>query len=126
LKPVAAKLTDFRLPLKHPVLYLHWLSSHRSKTVFFGIFVCSQSGNPSIGRQRKSDDHWLEDLAKYGYKPEIKYKSLITLLYVWLHNENQIYESNDFYYFFFSVLATENLQNHFFPHTVYFNFNFTF
>jgi len=101
LKPVTAKLTDFRLPLKHPVLYLHWLSSHISKTVFFGIFVCSQSGNPSIGSWTKSDDHWLEDLAKYGYKPEIKYKSLITLLYVWLHNENQIYESNDFYYFFF-------------------------
>jgi hypothetical protein len=48
VKPVAAKVTDFRLPLKHPVLYLHWLSSHISKTVFFGIFVCSQSGNQPL------------------------------------------------------------------------------
>jgi len=33
-----------------------------------GIFVCNQSGN-----------HPLEDLAKYGYKPDTKYKFLIIL-----------------------------------------------
>jgi hypothetical protein len=43
----------------------------------------------------------LEDLAKSGYKPAIKYKSLIILLYVWLHNENQIYKSGDIYSFLF-------------------------
>jgi hypothetical protein len=33
-----------------------------------------------------------EDLAKSGYKPEIKHKSLIMLLYFWLDPENQIFE----------------------------------
>ncbi len=57
-------------------------------------------------------------LAKYGYKPEIKYKSLIILLYVWLHNENDIDESGFFLFFFppphFSLRGTENLLNHIF------------
>jgi hypothetical protein len=39
-----------------------------------GIFVCSQSG-----------DHPQEDLAKSGYKSEIKYKSCIILLYIFGH-----------------------------------------
>jgi hypothetical protein len=29
-----------------------------------------------------------EDLAKYVYKPDMKYKSLMNLVYLWLHNEN--------------------------------------
>jgi len=36
-------------------------------------------------------------------------------LYFGLHNENQVYESGDFYSFFSpSLLMTENLQNRFF------------
>jgi len=46
-------------------------------------------------------------------KPEIKYKSLIILLYFWLHDEDEVYESIDFYFSFNKLLATENLQNHF-------------
>jgi hypothetical protein len=38
----------------------------------------------------KSVDHPKEDLAKSGYKLEIKYKILIILLYIWLHNENPL------------------------------------
>jgi hypothetical protein len=40
-----------------------------------------------IGRCRKSGDHPYEDLAKSGNKPEIKYKSVIILLYVWLQTK---------------------------------------
>jgi hypothetical protein len=34
----------------------------------------------------------------------------------WLHDESQVYESGDFIFYFqvLSLLATENLQNHFF------------
>jgi hypothetical protein len=57
-----------------------------------------------------------EDLAKYAINPK---KSFIILLYVWLHHENLIYESGDFFPFFFSLLATENLQNHFFSNFLF-------
>jgi hypothetical protein len=60
----------------------------------------------------KSDNHPYGDLAKSGYKPEIKYKSSIISLYVWLHDENHIYEFGNFYFFLSSLLATENLINH--------------
>jgi hypothetical protein len=67
----------------------------------------------------------LEDLAKSGYKPAIKYKSLTILLYVWLHNENQIYKSGDFYSFLSpQLLATKNLQIHFLFQFLIFNFSF--
>ncbi len=78
--------------------------------LIFRNFCCSQSGNPS-----------QKDLAKSGYT---KYKLLIVLLYVWLHNENHIYESGDFYFFFPSFLANENLQKHF--SSIFFNFYFNF
>jgi hypothetical protein len=41
-----------------------------------------------------------EDLVKYGYTPEIKNKSVIILLYIWLHHQNHMYDSGDFYPFF--------------------------
>ncbi len=43
----------------------------------------------------KIGDHQLEDLAKYSYKTEIKQKFKIIRLYVWLHNENQIYKYDE-------------------------------
>jgi hypothetical protein len=46
-------------------------------------------------------------------------KSFIVLLSVGLHHENLIYESGDFSPFF-SLLATENLQNHFFSNFLFF------
>jgi hypothetical protein len=49
-----------------------------------------------IGRCRKSGNHpSYEGLAKFGYKPEIKWKSLVIFLYIWLHNEYHIKESGD-------------------------------
>jgi hypothetical protein len=43
----------------------------------------------SIGRCRKSDACPKEDLAKSGYKPDMKYKFLIILLYSWLQTETK-------------------------------------
>jgi hypothetical protein len=37
----------------------------------------------------------------------MKYKSLMKLLYLWLHTENQIYK-----YMFYSLLEIKLLQNH--------------
>ncbi len=40
-----------------------------------------------------------DDLAKSGYKQDIKYKSFNQAsLYLWLHNENQIMRFDDLYY----------------------------
>jgi len=39
-------------------------------------------------KRRKRGDYPLEDLAKSGYKSEMKYKSLIILLCVWLNAMN--------------------------------------
>jgi hypothetical protein len=33
---------------------------------------------------------WGEDLAKSGYKPDLKHKIVITFLYFWLQSENQM------------------------------------
>ncbi len=45
----------------------------------------------------------------------MKYKSLMNLLYLWLHTENQIYK-----YMFYSLLEIKLLQNH----SIYFFFCF--
>jgi hypothetical protein len=69
------------------------------KCFYLGILGRSQSGNHPK-ECRKSDNRPKEHLAKSGYKLPKKYKSLIILLYLWLHNENQVYEYGDFYFFF--------------------------
>jgi len=38
----------------------------------------------------KTGDCPSENLAKYGYQPNMKFKSLIILLYIWLQTGNQI------------------------------------
>jgi hypothetical protein len=45
-----------------------------------GIFVCSQSGHHSL--QDVKIVTIVKALVKSGYKPEIKYKSLIILLHI--------------------------------------------
>jgi hypothetical protein len=45
-----------------------------------GISVCSSSGDHSLERCRQVSNLPYEDLAKYGYEPEIKYKYLTILL----------------------------------------------
>jgi hypothetical protein len=42
------------------------------------------------------------------------HKALMILPYVWLYNENHMYESGKFFTFFLSLLGTENMQKHFF------------
>jgi hypothetical protein len=41
-------------------------------------------------RKNKSDNSPEEDLEKSGYKLNMKYKSLVILLYIWLHMGTQI------------------------------------
>jgi hypothetical protein len=78
-----------------------------------------------FGTCRKSGKHQKEYLAKSGYKPEIKYKSLIILLFVWGHNESQIQESGDSYFLFFSpLLGTETSKISVSFRNVIFNFCF--
>jgi hypothetical protein len=72
-----------------------------------------------------SGDYPWDDLAKSGYKPEVKFKNLIILPYFWLHNENHIQESDNILLFFPpSLLATENLQNRLFFECLILNFSF--
>lgn len=47
-------------------------------------------GQLYIGRCRKSDNRHEEDLPKFGYKSDMKCKSLIIVLYFWLHTENNM------------------------------------
>jgi hypothetical protein len=47
-----------------------------------GIFACTQSDYHAEEHVEKGGDHSLEDLAKSGYKTNIKYESLIILLYI--------------------------------------------
>jgi hypothetical protein len=54
----------------------------------------------------------------------MKYKTLIILLHHWLHTQNQIFFLGEFYYFFPSLLAIENLQNLLF--SIFPNFYFVF
>ncbi len=68
----------------------------------------------------------LEDLAKFGYELVIKCLSLIIILYVLLHNENQekwIWKFL-FLFFKFSLLVIETLQIHFFFQNFIFDFTF--
>lgn len=44
----------------------------------------------SIGRCRNTGNHPRKDLATSSYKPNIKIKSLIHLVFLWLHVKNQI------------------------------------
>ncbi len=57
---------------------------------FWGIFCFSTKWESSIGRCRKIGHHPLDDLARSGYKPYLKYRTLIILLCFWLNIENQI------------------------------------
>jgi len=41
-----------------------------------------------------------KDLAKSGYKPNMKYKSFINFLYFWLHIKNRVHKSGYFQSFF--------------------------
>jgi hypothetical protein len=91
---------------------------------FLGIFVCSQSGY-----------HSWEDVEKVAIIPRkispnldinqiLRAKVFIILLYFWLHSEIKLPIWRFFLVFFLfpSLLATENLQNHFF----FLIFNFAF
>jgi hypothetical protein len=48
------------------------------------------------------------------------HKALMILLYVWLYNENHMYESGNFSLFSLSLLGTENMQKHFFSFSFFF------
>jgi hypothetical protein len=45
------------------------------------------------------------------------------LLYFWLHAVSALQKSGDIYYFFFSLLAIDNLQNHLIFEFFFLNFS---
>ncbi len=80
-------------------LNIQYLLAH----VFLGIFFWSHSGNhPSVERCTKIGYCPQEDLAKYGYKSNLKYTSLITFLCSRLQTGNQIQGTGNFFIFLFS------------------------
>jgi hypothetical protein len=87
-------------------------------SVFSKEFLFSnQSGYHSfIGRCKKtkktSGDLALEDLAKYGYKPNMKYKSLIISLYklILTHLNKANYSNMAHFAIIFSLASGHSLQ----------------
>ncbi len=76
---------------------------------------------------RKMQKKWqssLENLAKSGYQPEMKYKTLIGLLHFCLHTEKPNIKIWQFVLIFPWILAIENLKNHF--NFEFLSFNFAF
>ncbi len=70
-------------------LYLDMVDHELGLLVFsWGNLFCSLSGNHLYEHMEKNGNHPKEDFGKFGYKPEMKYNSLINLLYLWLHTEN--------------------------------------
>jgi len=66
-----------------------------------------------IHRCTKIGNHPYEDLAKFVYKPTMKYKSLITLLYFDNTFKSKYKNISIIIIIIFSHLTIENLQNHF-------------
>ncbi len=66
---IGSKISKFQHLISH-IMYI------------LGIFACTQSGYHAGEDVEKGGDHSLEDLAKSGYKTNIKYESLIILLYI--------------------------------------------
>jgi hypothetical protein len=81
-----------------------------------------------LGRCIKSGNRPYADLVKSGYKLQIKHKALMILLYVWLYNENHMYESGNFFTFVLSHFwGLKTCKNTFFPPFLLFLFShFTF
>jgi hypothetical protein len=72
----------------------------------------------------QSGDYPYEDLAKPGYKQENKIKNF-NHLYFWLHEKiKYMFIWLTLLFFFPSLLATENLQNHFILNFEFFSFAF--
>jgi hypothetical protein len=53
----------------------------------FKKLLCRLSGNDPYEDVKEICDQPREGLAKYGCNTNMKYKSLINLLYLWLHTE---------------------------------------
>jgi hypothetical protein len=66
------------------------------------------------------------EVPRFGGSHSYKRKQLLCFIdrYVWLHNENHIYQCGDFYSLFFPLLVTENLQNHLKNNNLSLNFSF--
>jgi hypothetical protein len=53
--------------------------------IFVEISLCSLIGHQPYEDVEKNGNHPLEELAKLSYKSDMEYKSLINLVYLWLH-----------------------------------------
>jgi len=63
--------------------------------------------------KKKGGDHPWDDLAKSGYKPDMKYKSL-TYFYIFGYILKMKYRNLAIFTIFFSLLAVQTLmKNHF-------------
>jgi hypothetical protein len=66
---------------------------------------------------------WQSSLRRFSQIWLQQRKALMILPYVWLYNENHMYESDNFLTFFsLSLLGTENMQKYFFPSIFFFCF----
>jgi hypothetical protein len=72
------KLFVVKVAIFHPYVFC----------VFLRFFVCSQSGNFSSMWTKVVINHPEEDFVNPGYEPDMKYKTLIILQYLWLHTQN--------------------------------------
>ncbi len=91
--------------------------------LFLGILVCSQSGHYPKA-DLKNCHRPLEDLAKSGCKPDVKYKLFIILSYSWLCIKNQVQKSCNFFPLFLGVWNLPKSQNHLVFEFWIYNFNF--
>jgi hypothetical protein len=66
------------------------VASVASITIFFKNLFFVDKMAIIIRKCKKRGDHPREDLAKSGYKPHMTYRTLIILLYLWLHTQNQM------------------------------------
>ncbi len=83
-------------------------------SVFFqGIFVTQPRWQSSLGICRESGDNPYEDLAKFGYIPDLKHKLLyFLLLYFWLLTGTKYSNLAKFSYFlFFFLLVMKTAKN---------------
>jgi hypothetical protein len=76
---------------------------------FLGILSCTlNNDHPQEDVEKMANKTWRES----GHKPEMKYESLINLLYFGYTMKTKIQKSDNFYYFCFSLLVIQTFQNH--------------
>jgi hypothetical protein len=63
---------------------------------FFKEMNCATKMAITHNKMEKNDDQLSENLTKFGYKQDMKYKYLIILLKLLLHTQNQTWKFGNF------------------------------